>query len=121
MKRILLTLPVFLALLLGDGFALAQGQNAACGLDQAVHQVRATTNGRVLSAETVTLGTQRVHRVKVLTDDGRVRTIQMNSGPGCIGGNTNVHPSIRPGLAPNNDNNNKPEDPKNRREKDNDD
>lgn len=118
MKRILLTLLVFVALLLGDGFALAQRQIPALTLDQAVQQVRRTTNGRVLSAQTVTRGTGRVHRVKVLTDDGRVRTIEMNAGLPRNSGNTNVNPAIRPGLAP--DNNNKPKDQQHRREKDKD-
>jgi hypothetical protein len=112
-------MPIFLTLLLGDGVALAQRQGGVCSLDQAVQQVRRTTNGRVLSAQTVTQQGRRVHRVKVLTDDGRVRTVEMNTGLSCGGGNTSVNPAIRPGLAPDNNNPNKPKDRQDRRDKDN--
>lgn len=69
-------------------------------LDQAVQQVRRTTNGRVLSAQTVTRQGRRVHRIKVLTDDGRVRTIEMSAGPmaGDRSG-TDVNPALTPGLT----------------------
>jgi len=120
MKRIFFILPILLTLLLGDGVALAQRQGGVCSLDQAVQQVRRTTNGRVLSAQTVTQQGKRVHRVKVLTDDGRVRTVEMTAGLSCGGGNTSINPTIRPGLAPDNNNANPSKDQQNRRDKDRD-
>lgn len=120
MKRLLLILLVLFALSLGEGVALAQQPGAALTLDQAVQQVRRTTNGRVLSAQTVTRQGRRVHRIKVLTDDGRVRTVEMNAGLGRTSGNANINPAIRPGLVPNNDKNNKKPKDEKRREKDKD-
>lgn len=49
-------------------------------LDAAVAQVRRETGGRILSAETVNKGGHRVHRIKVLTPDKRVRIINVNAG-----------------------------------------
>ncbi|MDD3519560.1 MAG: hypothetical protein PHQ14_14525 [Chromatiales bacterium] len=49
-------------------------------LDQAVEQVRRQTGGRVLSAETVDAGGRRVHRIKVLTPDQRVRVVTVDAG-----------------------------------------
>lgn len=118
MKRILLIMMLLSALSLGEGVALAQQPGGALTLDQAVQQVRRTTNGRVLSAQTVTRQGRRVHRVKVLTDDGRVRTVEMNAGLGRSGRNSNVNPAIMPGLTPKDD---KPGNQEKRREKDKDD
>jgi hypothetical protein len=41
----------------------------------AVERVQAETGGRILSAETVRIGRGQIHRVKVLTRDGRVRVV----------------------------------------------
>ena len=49
-------------------------------LDAAVAAVRRETGGRILSAQTVTRDGRRVHRIKVLTRDRRVRVIYVNSG-----------------------------------------
>lgn len=49
-------------------------------LDTAVAQVRRTTHGRILSAETISQHGRRVHRIKVLTPDNRVRIIMINAG-----------------------------------------
>lgn len=46
-------------------------------LDQAVEQVRRETGGRILSAETVRQNGKRVHRIKVLTRDNRVKIIRV--------------------------------------------
>ena len=43
-------------------------------LSEAVDQVRRQTKGKILSAETKVSGNREVHHVKVLTDDGKVRT-----------------------------------------------
>jgi hypothetical protein len=44
-------------------------------LRAAVERVQAETGGRILSAETVRIGRGQIHRVKVLTRDGRVRVV----------------------------------------------
>jgi uncharacterized membrane protein YkoI len=49
-------------------------------LDAAVARVRRETGGRILSAETVNQGGHRVHRIKVLTPDHRVRIINVDAG-----------------------------------------
>jgi hypothetical protein len=49
-------------------------------LDQAVR--RARRSGKVLSADTVDEGGRRVHRVRVLTDEGRVRRFRYDAGTG---------------------------------------
>ncbi|HHH44560.1 MAG TPA: hypothetical protein ENK49_10520 [Gammaproteobacteria bacterium] len=91
MKQILL---VWLAALLAAGPAQARpgGEDqvyrpapGATGhrdqsLDAAVAQVRRETGGRILSAQTVTRDGRRVHRIKVLTHERRVRVIYVDSG-----------------------------------------
>jgi uncharacterized membrane protein YkoI len=44
-------------------------------LDQAVEQVRRQYNGRIVSAETRVSGNREVHHIKVLTEDGKVKTV----------------------------------------------
>jgi len=46
-------------------------------LSEAVEQVRRQTNGRILSAETKVKGNREVHHIKVLTDDGKVKTVKV--------------------------------------------
>ncbi len=46
-------------------------------LSQAIESVRRQTNGRILSAETRVSGNREVHHIKVLTTDGKVRTVQI--------------------------------------------
>lgn len=48
--------------------------NGGKSLSEAVEQVRRKTNGRILSAETKVKGNREVHHIKVLTDDGKVKT-----------------------------------------------
>jgi uncharacterized membrane protein YkoI len=48
-------------------------------LDTAVAQVKRDTGGRILSAQTVNKGGKRVHRIKVLTPDNRVRIVNINA------------------------------------------
>jgi len=43
-------------------------------LSEAVDQVRRQTNGKILSAETRVSGNREVHHIKVLTQDGKVKT-----------------------------------------------
>ena len=51
-------------------------------LDEAVSRVRQQTNGKILSAETVVVDGRSVHRIKVLTDTGRVRRLQLDANSG---------------------------------------
>ena len=54
----------------------ATGQYSS-SLDQAVERVRRETGGRILSAETVRNNGERIHRIKVLTRDRRVKIIRI--------------------------------------------
>ncbi len=53
-------------------------------LAEAIAQVRRQTKGRILSAETRVSGNREMHHIKVLTKDGKVRTVtvpgRMRSG-----------------------------------------
>jgi uncharacterized membrane protein YkoI len=49
-------------------------QNDGMSLSQAVESVRRKTGGRIISAETKRSGDRDVHHIKVLTDDGKVKT-----------------------------------------------
>ena len=58
-----------------------QVNQAGCTtLGQAVEQVRRQHNGRIVSAETRVSGGRETHIIKVLTSDGKVRTVRV---PGC--------------------------------------
>lgn len=59
--------------------ASAQSAAPAVTLDQAVRQVQAETEGRVLSAEPRSRGRHTEYRVKVLTPTGHVRVIVVSS------------------------------------------
>jgi len=73
------------ALLLGAALAASamatRGQSpelpGAATLREAVALVERDTGGRILAAETVTTGSTRVYRIKVLTPDGTVRVVQV--------------------------------------------
>ena len=60
---------------------LRQGEGGM-SLDEAVRRVRAETGGRILSAETVNENGRRVHRIKVLTPDQRVRIVTVDAERG---------------------------------------
>ena len=47
-------------------------------LSEAIAQVRRQTNGRILSAETKVSGNREMHHIKVLTKDGKVKTIKVS-------------------------------------------
>ena len=61
---------------------LAQG--GCKSLAEAVEQVRRQTGGRIISATTQVKNGREVHQVKVLTDDGKVKTHRVQ---GCRRGN----------------------------------
>ena len=50
-------------------------KNGGKSLAEAIEQVRRQTNGRILGAETKVKGNREVHHVKVLTRDGKVKTV----------------------------------------------
>ena len=53
-------------------FQVAQGNGKS--LSEAVEQVRRQTNGRIVSAQTKVKNGREVHHIKVLTEDGKVKT-----------------------------------------------
>ena len=59
---------------------LQVAQSNGVSLSEAIEQVRRRTGGRVVSAETKVQGGREVHHIKVLTDDGKVKTYKVN-GP----------------------------------------
>ena len=52
-------------------------QSGGKTLSEAIEQVRRQTNGQILSAETKMKGNREVHHIKVLTKDGKVRTVKV--------------------------------------------
>lgn len=56
-------------------FLLAQSGGLSLG--EAVEQVRRQYNGRIVSAETRVSGNRETHVIKVLTDDGKVKTVRI--------------------------------------------
>lgn len=48
-------------------------------LDNAVNRIRKETNSRVLSAETRSVDGRRVHVIRVLTEDGRVKRLRVDA------------------------------------------
>ena len=56
---------------------LLVAQNDGPSLSDAVEQVRRQYNGRIVSAETRVSGNREVHYIKVLTEDGKVKTVRI--------------------------------------------
>lgn len=52
-------------------------KNGGMTLSQAIEQVRRQTGGQILSATTKVKGNREVHHIKVLTKDGKVRTVKV--------------------------------------------
>ena len=64
---------------------IAQRDNAGNGgisLDEAVAKARRHNEGKVLSAETIRVDGRKVHRIKILTQDGRVKRTQVDARTG---------------------------------------
>ena len=61
--------------------AMATPQRRAT-LDDAISEAREDVPGRVLSAETVRENGQEVHRLRILSEDGRVRRYNMDAETG---------------------------------------
>jgi uncharacterized membrane protein YkoI len=53
-------------------------QSDGMSLSEAIESVRSRTGGRVVSAETKVSNGREVHYIKVLTEDGKVRTHKVN-------------------------------------------
>jgi len=52
-------------------------QGSGMTLSEAVEQVRRQYNGRIVSAETIVSGGRETHVIKVLTEDGKVKTVRI--------------------------------------------
>ena len=52
-------------------------QSNGVTLSQAVEQVRRQYSGRIVSAETQVSGNRETHVIKVLTQDGKVKTVRV--------------------------------------------
>ena len=58
------------------------GSNGGISLDEAVAQARQRHKGKVLSAETIRVDGRKVHSIKILTKDGRVKRTRIDAGSG---------------------------------------
>lgn len=76
------------ALLASAGVAGARGHtpppkpqtsHEQMSLERAVQQVQQQTNGRILAADSIPNGRNKLYRIKVLTPDGHVRVMQLRS------------------------------------------
>jgi len=65
-------------------FGLASGALAdrRTSLDQAVNEARDRYPGRVLSAETERRSGREAHRIRILTNEGRVKRLEMDAESG---------------------------------------
>jgi hypothetical protein len=64
--------------------AIVLAQQDGPSLGEAVEQVRRQYNGRIVSASTEVRGNREVHVIKVLTEDGKLKTVRI---PGRTRGN----------------------------------
>lgn len=62
--------------------SLSAMQGGGLTLSEAVERVRRQYNGRIVSAETKCNGNRETHVIKVLTQDGKVKTVRV-PGKGC--------------------------------------
>lgn len=60
----------------------ATSEGRGISLDEAVSRARRQSDGKVLSAETVRVDGRRVHRIKILTANGRVKRVQIDAATG---------------------------------------
>ena len=60
----------------------AHSRNQGISLDEAIARARRESDGKVISAETVRQGKRNVHRIKILTRDGRVKRMQYDAASG---------------------------------------
>ena len=60
----------------------AYSESRGISLDEAISRARRQADGKVLSAETVRVDGRNVHRIKILTKDGRVKRVQIDANTG---------------------------------------
>jgi uncharacterized membrane protein YkoI len=60
----------------------AYSEKKGISLDEAIARARQQSDGKILSAETVRDGGRDVHRIKILTSDGRVKRMQYDAASG---------------------------------------
>jgi len=60
----------------------ASAEGRGISLDEAVARARRQSDGQILSAETVRVDGRRVHRIKILTRDGRVTRMEIDADSG---------------------------------------
>ena len=60
----------------------AYSESEGVSLDEAISRARRQSDGKVLAAETVRVGGRNVHRIKILTSDGRVKRVQIDADTG---------------------------------------
>ncbi len=59
-----------------------QSQKQGISLDEAIARARRQSDGKVISAETVRQNGRQVHRIKILTRDGRVKRMAYDAASG---------------------------------------
>lgn len=82
---LLVTTPVLAAPFHHPPLLLAQRDspgNGGISLDEAVSQARRQYQGQVLSTETINVDGRKVYRIKILTNDGRVKRTQVDARTG---------------------------------------
>jgi uncharacterized membrane protein YkoI len=60
----------------------SHSEKRGISLDEAVSRARGKSDDKVLSAETVRVDGRRVHRIKILTSQGRVKHVQIDADTG---------------------------------------
>jgi len=60
----------------------ASPEGRGISLDEAVARARRQADGQILSAATVRVDGRRVHRIKILTRDGRVTRMEIDADSG---------------------------------------
>jgi len=60
----------------------SHSEKQGISLDEAVSRARRQSDDKILSAETVRVEGRRVHRIKVLTGQGRVKHVQIDADTG---------------------------------------
>lgn len=63
----------------GQSSSRASLHSQQMSLEHAVEQVQTQTKGRILAADTIPSGRNKLYRIKVLTPDGHVRVMQLHS------------------------------------------
>lgn len=93
LKRLRWLLPILLvALAAGQAVAephrpherITQAEGQAMSLDAAVAMVRARFGGKIIGASTTHQRGRTVHVIKLLSDEGRVRTVRVDAQTGRI-------------------------------------